>query len=177
MRFSELQLEGAYVIDLQPHVDERGFFARTFDEVAFAAHGIGTRFPQCNLSRNTLAGTLRGMHYAVAPSAESKVVRCATGAIYDVIVDLRPDSKTYAQWVNVELTGENGRALYVPSGFAHGFLTLSDNTDVWYQMGDAFRPETSQGFRWNDKAFQIAWPRAPRVISARDAGYPDFRIE
>jgi dTDP-4-dehydrorhamnose 3,5-epimerase len=175
MRFTQLSLPGAYLIELQPHADERGFFARTFAEEEFAAHGLQTRFPQSNLSRNRKAGTLRGMHYAVAPSEETKVVRCASGAIHDVIIDLRADSPTYAQWVAVELTGENGRALYVPTGFAHGFLTLADDTDVVYQMGDVFRPETARGFRWDDPAFGVIWPHPPVVISSRDATYPDFQ--
>jgi dTDP-4-dehydrorhamnose 3,5-epimerase len=175
MKFTALRLAGAFLIELEPHTDERGFFARTFCDEEFARHGLPTRFPQNNLSRNTRAGTLRGMHYAVAPSEESKVVRCAAGAIHDVIIDLRPGSPTQGQWIAAELTGENGRALYVPSGFAHGFLTLVDDTDVLYQMGDVFRPETARGLRWNDPRFAVAWPREPAVISARDASYPDFQ--
>jgi len=175
MKFTELRLAGAFLIELQPHADERGFFARTFCEDEFARHGLVTRFPQNNLSRNTRAGTLRGMHYAVAPSEETKVVRCAAGAIHDVIIDLRAGSPTQGQWVSAELTEQNGQALYVPSGFAHGFLTLADDTDVVYQMGDVFRPETARGLRWNDPLFAVVWPREPAVISARDASYPDFQ--
>jgi dTDP-4-dehydrorhamnose 3,5-epimerase len=177
MRFTELSLAGAFVIDLEPHPDERGFFARCFAEEEFAQRGLTVRFPHCNLSRNLREGTLRGMHYAVAPSEESKVVRCTTGAICDVIVDIRRGSPTFGRWERVELTAENGRAVYIPAGLAHGFLTLVDHTDVFYQMGDIFRPGTARGFRWNDETFAIEWPHAPRVISARDAGYPGFSQE
>jgi dTDP-4-dehydrorhamnose 3,5-epimerase len=175
VQFQALPLAGSYVLELEPHADERGFFARTFDEAEFASHGLATRFPQSNLSRNKRAGTLRGMHYAVAPSEESKVIRCTSGGIYDVIVDLRSDSPSYTHWVHVELTAENGLALYVPVGFAHGFLTTADDTDVHYQMGDVFKPETARGFRWNDPTFGIRWPAQPAVIAPRDATYADFR--
>jgi dTDP-4-dehydrorhamnose 3,5-epimerase len=175
MRFHELPLPGAYLIELEPHSDERGFFARCFAEEEFSERGLVTRFPHCNLSRNAQRGTLRGMHYAVAPSAEAKVVRCVSGAIYDVIVDLRATERTFGMWSHTELTAENGRAVYVPADFAHGFLTLTDDTDVFYQMGDVFRPETARGFRWDDETFHIAWPAEPRVISPRDAGYADFQ--
>ena len=175
MRFDELTLAGAYLIGLEPATDDRGFFARCFAEEEFAAHGLATRFPHCNLSRNRRRGTLRGMHYAAAPSTEIKVVRCVAGAIYDVIVDLRPDSSTRNRWTAVELTAARGDALYVPAGFAHGFLTLADDTDVFYQMGETFQPENARGFRWDDPAFRIDWPEAPSVISARDADYPDVQ--
>jgi dTDP-4-dehydrorhamnose 3,5-epimerase len=174
MRFRELALAGAYAIELVPHCDERGFFARTFDEAELESHGLPVRFPQGNLSRNKRAGTLRGMHYAAPPSAESKLVRCTSGAVYDVIVDLRVGSPSYRRWVGAELTAENGLSLFVPAGFAHGFITLLDDTDVHYQMGDVFKPESARGFRWNDPAFGIEWPRPPEVISPRDASYPDL---
>jgi dTDP-4-dehydrorhamnose 3,5-epimerase len=174
MLFTQSRLLGAYLIDLEPHADERGFFARTFCEREFAAHDLPTRFPQCNLSRNTQLGTLRGMHYEVPPSSESKLVRCATGAIHDVIVDLRRESPTYLKWTSVLLSAENGRALFVPAGFAHGFLTLAADTDVFYHMGDFFRSGGARGFRWNDPEFKIAWPAQPGAISERDANYPDF---
>ena len=174
MRFSETKLSGAYVVELDRHEDERGFFARTFCEREFAEHGLPVRFPQCNLSRNTRKGTLRGMHYEAPPSAESKLVRCASGAIFDVIVDLRPSSPSFRAWISAELSGENGRALFVPAGFAHGFLTLTDHTDVFYHMGDFFRAGGARGFRWNDPQFGIEWPAVPVVISERDAQYPDF---
>jgi dTDP-4-dehydrorhamnose 3,5-epimerase len=174
MRFTETKLVGAFVIDLEPRVDERGFFARTFCEREFGEHGLPTRFPQCNLSRNRSRGTLRGMHYEAAPSAESKLVRCVTGAIFDVIVDLRPGSATRFGWTGVELSGETGRALFVPAGFAHGFLTLSEDSDVFYHMGDFYRPNGARGFRWNDPRFAIDWPAAPIAIADRDANYPNY---
>jgi dTDP-4-dehydrorhamnose 3,5-epimerase len=177
MRFTELSVAGTYLLELEPQADERGFFARCFAEDEFAMHGLTTHFPHSNLSRNRQAGTLRGMHYTVPPSAEAKVVRCVTGAIYDVAVDVRAGSPSFGRWVHAELTAENGRALYIPAGLAHGFLSLVDATDVLYLMGDVFRPETARGFRWDDRMFSIAWPFEPRVISARDAGYPDFRLE
>jgi dTDP-4-dehydrorhamnose 3,5-epimerase len=174
MRFTETKLAGAFVIDLEPRLDERGFFARTFCERELEQHGLPTRFPQCNLSRNRRRGTLRGMHYEATPSAESKLVRCVTGAIFDVIVDLRPGSATRFAWIGVELSGETGRALFVPAGFAHGFLTLSDDSDVFYHMGDFYRPEAARGFRWNDPLFAIQWPAPPNSIAERDASYPDY---
>lgn len=174
MRFTETKLAGAFIIDLEPRLDERGFFARTFCERELEQHGLPTRFPQCNLSRNRRQGTLRGMHYEATPSAESKLVRCVTGAIFDVIVDLRPGSATRFAWIGVELSGETGRALFVPAGFAHGFLTLSDDSDVFYHMGDFYRPEAARGFRWNDPLFAIQWPAPPNSIAERDASYPDY---
>ena len=173
MRFSPTALAGAFVIDLDRHHDERGFFARTACVDEFAAHGVEVSFPQANVSHNTRRGTLRGMHYAVAPAAESKLVRCVVGAVYDVIVDLRVGSPTRHQWFGVELSRANGRAMYVPNGVAHGFLTLMDDTDVMYLMGDVHRPETSRGVRWDDPLLAIEWPFEPTVISDRDRTYPD----
>jgi dTDP-4-dehydrorhamnose 3,5-epimerase len=174
MLFTQTKLSGAFIVDLQQHTDERGFFARTFCEREFAAQGLPTRFPQCNLSRNTVRGTLRGMHYEAPPSAEAKLVRCVAGAIHDVIVDLRAESPSYLEWTSVSLSAENGRALFVPAGFAHGFLTLADQTDVFYHMGDFFHAGGARGFRWNDPRFGIEWPAVPTVISERDASYADF---
>lgn len=174
MLFDQTELSGAWLVELELRSDDRGFFARSFCEREFAARGIDTRFPQCNLSRNHRSGTLRGMHYESAPSRESKLVRCVSGAIYDVIVDLRPGSTTWGRSVGAELTRENGRALFIPAGFAHGFLTLADETDVFYHMGDFYTPDRARGFRWNDPTFAIAWPASPVVISERDATYPDF---
>lgn len=171
----ETPLRGAFVVELVPNVDDRGFFARTFCEREFAENGLPTQFPQCNLSRNRRAGTLRGMHFERLPNLESKLVRCATGAIYDVIIDLRPDSPTRYGWFGVELSREDGRALFVPAGFAHGFLTLREETDVFYHMGDSYRPGSARGFRYDDPYFAIRWPSSPTVISERDATYPDFR--
>ena len=176
MRFTQTKLSGAFIIDLEPRVDARGFFARTFCEREFAEHGLPTHFPQCNLSRNRSRGTLRGMHYESTPSAESKLVRCSSGAIFDVIVDLRPGSATHLEWMGVELSSETGRALFVPAGFAHGFLTLSDDSDVFYHMGDSYRPDAARGFRWNDPLFSIEWPALPVAIAERDANYPDYEL-
>jgi dTDP-4-dehydrorhamnose 3,5-epimerase len=174
MRFEPTALGGAWVIELDRHVDERGAFARAFCESEFASIGLPTRFPQCNLSFNTRAGTLRGMHVNVAEHLESKLIRCVRGSIYDVIVDLRDGSPTERQWAAVELSADNGRALFAPTGFAHGFLTLEDNTDVLYHMGDVYHPDAARGFRWNDPCFGVRWPFGPTVISTRDATYPDF---
>jgi dTDP-4-dehydrorhamnose 3,5-epimerase len=177
MVFRETKLAGAVVVDLEPRSDDRGFFARAFCEREFAEHGLPARFPQCNISRNKRARTLRGMHYNAAPHRESKLVRCVSGAIYDVIVDLRAGSPTRFEWIGVDLSGENGRALFIPEGFAHGFVTLEDATDVFYHMGDFFHGDVARGARWNDPRFGIAWPVQPLVIADRDATYPDFDAE
>jgi dTDP-4-dehydrorhamnose 3,5-epimerase len=174
MRFTETALAGAFVIEFECHRDERGYFARSWCQREFAQHGLDTALVQCNVSHNTRAGTLRGMHFQVAPHAEVKLVRCTRGALFDVIVDLRPASPTFKQHVGYELTEANGTALYVPKGFAHGYLTLHDETDVLYQVTEFFAPDAAGGVRWNDPAFGIAWPAEVRVISARDATYPDF---
>ena len=174
MRFEPLAPAGACIIELERHVDERGSFAREFCEDEFAEHGLPIHYPQCNLSTNHAAGTLRGMHVNVRGHWESKVVRCVRGAIYDVIIDLRDESPTRHAWVGVELTADNGRALFVPEGFAHGFLTLADETDVLYHMGAMFQPAAARGFRWDDPAFAVTWPTTPAVISERDATYPDY---
>jgi dTDP-4-dehydrorhamnose 3,5-epimerase len=177
MIFQMTKLSGACVVEVEPRADERGYFARTFCEREFAEHGLPIGFPQCNLSFNKTAGTLRGMHYQAAPLREAKLVRCTRGAIYDVIVDLRVDSPTRYQWVGVELTAENATALFIPEGFAHGFVTLADATEVFYHMSDFHRPDGARGARWNDPRFGIQWPRGPSVISERDATYPDFDPE
>lgn len=174
MLFTGTRLAGAFVVDLEPRRDERGFFARAFCEQEFARHELPTRYPQSNLSRNARRGTLRGMHYQAVAVPEAKLVRCARGAIFDVIVDLRKGSPTRMQWIGVDLSAESGRALFVPGGFAHGFVTLQDDTDVFYQMSEVYRPDGARGFRWNDPKFAIAWPLQPTVVAPRDAGYPDF---
>jgi dTDP-4-dehydrorhamnose 3,5-epimerase len=174
MQFRETPLAGAYVLELERRVDERGFFARTFCERELAEHGITAGWPQCNLSRNTHAGTLRGMHYNAAPHREAKLVRVVRGGVWDAIIDLRAGSPTRLQWFGVELTAEEGNALYVPEGFAHGFVTLTDETDVFYHMARAFQADAARGLRWNDPRLGITWPRTPTVISARDASYADF---
>jgi dTDP-4-dehydrorhamnose 3,5-epimerase len=175
--FSETELPGAFIVDVELAEDERGGFARTYCEREFAAHGLATRFPQCNVSYNRRAGTLRGLHYQVAPHAEVKLVRCTAGSLLDVIVDLRTGSRTFLKWIAVELRADTRRALYVPEGFAHGFLTLHDGTEVAYQMGSFHEPSAARGIRWNDPALGIGWPRQPAVISARDASYPDLRLD
>ena len=174
MRFIETPLAGAFVVELEAARDDRGHFARAYCETEFAAHGLHTEWPQCNLSRNTRKHTLRGMHYQTTPHEEVKFVRCVRGAIYDVIVDLRPDSPTWGKSFGIELDHLSGRALYIPKGFAHGFLSLADDTDVFYQMGAGYVPGAAAGFRYNDPTFDIAWPCKPAVISERDAHYPDF---
>jgi dTDP-4-dehydrorhamnose 3,5-epimerase len=175
MRFTQTKLKGAFIIDLERLEDERGFFARSWCEREAAAHGLHPRWVQCNISFNKQKATLRGMHYQSAPSEEAKLVRCTMGAIYDVIIDLRPDSSTFRQWLAAELSAENRRILYIPEGFAHGFLTLDDNTEIFYQMSAFYAPAHARGVRWNDSAFAIEWPIEARVISDQDRNYPDFR--
>ena len=175
MLFRETKLPGAFVIDLQKHEDERGFFARSWCRKEFEAHGLDPRTVQCNVSFNKVKGTLRGMHYQVAPYAEAKLVRCTRGAIYDVIIDLRRGSATYKQYVSEVLSSNNYKALFVPEGFAHGFQTLEDNSEVFYQMSEFYSPEHQRGLRYNDPAFKISWPIDATVISDRDRNYEDFR--
>ena len=172
MIFVETRLKGAFIIEPERIEDERGFFARTWCQHEFEARGLNARLAQCNISFNTMKGTLRGMHYQIAPHEETKLVRCTMGAIYDVIVDLRPASPTFKQWEAVELTAGNRRMLYIPGGFAHGFQTLGDETEVFYQMSEFYHPGSSRGARWNDPAFGIAWPLTISTISQRDRSYP-----
>lgn len=174
MHFQETPLAGAYVITPERHADERGFFARTWCRDEWAAHGLNPTLAQCNISFNTRAGTLRGMHYQAAPHEEVKLVRCTRGAVYDVIIDLRPTSSTFKQHFGLTLNAENRTMLYIPEGFAHGFLTLADETEVFYQMSAMFEPTAARGVRWNDPAFGIAWPAPVAVIKPRDAGYADY---
>ena len=175
MIFKETELKGAFIVELERLEDERGFFARTFCEQEFRDSGIGFRVVQCNLSFNKKRGTLRGMHYQIAPFEEAKLVRCTRGAIYDVIIDLRPESPTFMRWVAVELTEENYQMLYIPEGFAHGFQTLEDNTEVFYLMSQFYKPECARGVRWNDPVFGVQWPLPVSVISRKDMSYPDFK--
>jgi dTDP-4-dehydrorhamnose 3,5-epimerase len=174
MIFTETSLQGAYLIDLEKHSDDRGFFARTFCEREFAACGLATRFVQASDSFNALKGTLRGMHFQVAPKAETKLVRCIAGAIYDVIIDLRPESPTRGRCFGADLTAENHRLLYVPKGFAHGFVTLADDTVVFYLIDEFYSPEHARGLRWNDPQFDIPWPIHPTIMAQKDRDYPDF---
>ncbi len=174
MNFTSTSLHGAYLVDLEERADARGFFARTYCQNEFAALGLTQTVAQCNVSFNHKAGTLRGMHWRAAASPEAKLVRVTRGAIYDVIVDMRADSPTYLQHLGVTLTADNRRALYVPELCAHGFITLEDCTEVFYQMSAFYTGEFDCGARWDDPAFGIAWPRAVSVISERDRTYPDF---
>ena len=174
MQFLETRLPGVFEIRPEPHCDHRGFFARTWCRDEFEAHGLNPRLVQCSISFNTSRGTLRGMHFQLAPHAETKLVRCTSGAIYDVILDLRTDSPTYREWVGVCLTAQNRHMIYVAEGCAHGFITMQDQTEVFYQMSDFHAPAAARGVRWNDPAFGIAWPTEVQVISDRDATWPAF---
>lgn len=172
--FTPTPLPGAMLIEPEPREDHRGSFMRIFCVEEFAAHGLETRLVQCNLSHNHRRGTLRGMHYQAAPREEVKIVRCVRGAIYDVIIDLRPDSPTYTKHFAVVLSATNRQALYVPKGFAHGFQTLEDDTEVLYQMSEFYSPEHARGVRWNDPVFGIEWPIPDPILHDRDASYPDY---
>lgn len=176
MKFLETGLPGAVLIELELHEDERGFFARSFCEREFAERGLATHYVQSNVSYNRSRHTLRGMHYQASPHREVKRVRCVAGAIHDVIVDLRKGSPTRLAWTGVELSAANHRELYVPEGFAHGFLTLAEDTVVTYEMGAFHEPEAARGFRWNDPRVAVSWPAEPRVISERDRSYPDLDL-
>jgi len=172
MRFTQTELAGAFLVDLEPTADDRGDFARSCCAREFQAAGLNTHWPQHNLSRNHAKGTLRGLHYQSAPHEEIKLVRCTRGAIFDVIVDLRPGSPTYCRWAGFELTAENGRALYIPEGFAHGFQTLANDSEVFYLMSEFYHPECARGVRWDDPAFGIGWPLPMDSISGRDSDWP-----
>lgn len=174
MNFFETKLQGAYLITPERIEDERGFFARVFCRREFEAHGLNPNLVQCNISFNKAKGTLRGMHYQIAPHAEVKLVRCTAGAIYDVMIDLRPESKTFKRWFSAELTAENHNMLYVPEGFAHGYQTLADDTEIAYQVSTFYHTESERGVRWNDPVFGIAWPLPVTVISPKDQAYPNW---
>jgi dTDP-4-dehydrorhamnose 3,5-epimerase len=174
MIFTETPLPGAFVIELEMCGDDRGFFARAFCEREFGARGLETRLVQANDSLSTQKGTLRGMHYQLPPKAETKLVRCIRGALFDVILDLRRGSATFGQSFGVELTAENRRMLYVPKGFAHGFITLADNTEAFYFVDEFYGPEQERGIRWNDPRFALPWPISPTVLSDKDRGHQDF---
>jgi dTDP-4-dehydrorhamnose 3,5-epimerase len=172
--FTETKVPGAFVIEPERRADERGFFGRTFCQREFEAHGLNARIAQCNISFNKRKGILRGMHFQAAPFSETKLVRCTSGCIYDVIIDMRPSSPTFKHYFAVELSAENRKMVYVPGGFAHGFQTLEDDTEVFYQMSEFHSPEYARGVRWDDPAFGIEWPPAERTIVERDRNYPDF---
>ena len=174
MIFTETKLSGAFIIEAERMHDERGFFARSWSQREWEEQHLNPRLVECNISFNKKKGTLRGMHYQRAPYAQAKLVRCTAGAIYDAIIDLRPDSTSFKQWVAVELRADNYRMLYIPEGFAHGFQTLEDATEVFYQMSEVYRPDCAEGVRWNDPAFGLTWPVEEKIIFARDNSYPDY---
>lgn len=174
MQFIPTPLRGAYIIEPDRLEDDRGFFARTWCQQDFDHQGLDNNLVQCSISFNKKKGTLRGMHLQLSPDAETKLVRCTQGAIYDVIVDLRTDSETFLQWTTVSLTAKNRTALYIPKGCAHGFQTLEDNTEILYQMSDFYSAKSAFGFRWNDPCFKIDWPEEISIISKRDQEYPDY---
>lgn len=176
MRFIETPLRGAYVLEPERQCDERGFFARVWCAEELAAHGLCSAWVQSSISYNEKAGTLRGMHYQAAPHEEAKLVKCAAGAVFDVIVDLRADSPTFREWFAVELTARNNATLYVPAGFAHGFLTLEDGSVLEYHMSEYYHGDSARGVRWDDPAFCIRWPSEPDVISKSDRECPDFEV-
>jgi dTDP-4-dehydrorhamnose 3,5-epimerase len=174
--FTETELPGAFLIEPEMHEDDRGFFARTFCRQEFEERGLNPRVVQCNVSFNKRKGSLRGMHFQTSPYAEAKLVRCTAGSIYDVIIDLRPSSPAFKKHLGVELSARNRKMLYIPEDFAHGFQTLEDDTEVFYQMSQYYSPEHSRGVRWDDPAFGISWPPGERIIIERDRTYPDFHF-
>ncbi len=175
MIFTETGLPGAYLLELQKYGDDRGFFARAFCRREFARHGLNPEIAQANIGFSSRSGTLRGLHYQEPPHAEAKLVRCTAGAVYDVLLDLRPESPTFRQWKGFELSARNRLMLYVPEGFAHGYLTLAADTEVSYQVSAFYEPGAERGIRWNDPAFDIGWPLdTPRVISEKDQSWPDY---
>ena len=176
MKFIETKLKGAFIIDLEFKQDHRGFFARTFCGREFDAYDIKSKVAQCNLSFNYKKGTLRGMHYQIPPATETKLIRCTQGAIYDVIIDMRPSSRTYLQHIGVELTAENRRALYVPEMFAHGYQALADNTEVIYQVSEFYTPNRERGLRYDDPSFGIKWPLPVSEISEKDTNWSLLKI-
>ncbi|MCU0490987.1 MAG: dTDP-4-dehydrorhamnose 3,5-epimerase [Chloroflexaceae bacterium] len=176
MIFHETPIAGVLVVEPERFSDQRGFFARTWCEREFADHGLNTRLVQCNISYNHKRGTLRGMHWQAAPAALIKLVRCTAGAIFDVVVDMRLDSPTFKQWFGIELSAQNRTALYIPEEIAHGFLTLTDEAEVFYQMSEFHAPACERGVRWDDPAFSIQWPGEVTMINERDRNYPDFML-
>ncbi len=174
MQFRATAIPGVVIVSASPQVDERGTFARTFDAAEFAAAGLPAAWPQCSTSSNHLQGTLRGLHFQASPRPDPKLVRCTLGCVFDVALDLRPQSATFCRWVGTELSRANRHALFIPAGCAHGFLTLEDDCELLYMIADSYVPELARGVRWNDPAFRIAWPFEPVMMSARDATWPDF---
>jgi dTDP-4-dehydrorhamnose 3,5-epimerase len=176
MRFVSTPIRGAFIVELERREDSRGFFARAFCQREFTEHGLNPEVAQCNISFNERRGTLRGMHYQAKPHEEAKLVRCTRGGIFDVIVDLRTESETRLRWFGVELSAENRRALYVPEGLAHGYQTLQDGSEIFYQVSEEYTPMAERGVRWNDPAFGIRWPIADPILSAKDAAYANYEV-
>ena len=176
MKIRETDRHGVRLIEPERHEDDRGFFARTWCVDEFQKHGLNPDLVQCSVSFNRAAGTVRGMHWQASPHGESKLVRCTAGAILDVVVDVRPESATYLQTFTANLTAQNHNALYIPEGFAHGFQTLEDGSEVFYQISSAFCPDAARGMRWNDPSIDLTWPIPISVISDRDANYPDLAV-
>lgn len=175
LNFKETKLKGSFIIELEKITDERGFFARTWDKKIFSKKGINSNLVQCNVSFNKKKGTLRGMHYQAEPYEEAKLVRCIRGRVYEVMIDLRKNSETFMKWMGVELSSENYKMLYVPEGFALGFQTLEDDTELFYQMSQFYMPECSRGILWNDESFKISWPSKVTVISKKDLSFSPFK--
>lgn len=174
MKFLETKLDGVFEIDLDLNVDERGFFARSWCEREFGNQGLESKLVQCSISLNHRKNTLRGIHYQEAPFAETKLVRCTAGSVYDVVLDLRRESPSFKQWFGIFLSAENRKSIYIPKGCGHGFLTLTDDAEILYQMSEFYHPEGARGVRWNDPSFHVLWPENVEVISERDRTYPDF---
>lgn len=174
MKFHETKLPGVFEIQLEPKSDERGYFARTWCRTEFETHGLSSTIAQCNTSFNLKKGTLRGMHFQQEPNAEIKLVRCARGSIFDVVIDLRPNSPVFKKWISLVLSPTSQNMIYIPEGCAHGFLTMEDNTEVFYQMSEFYSAESARGVRWDDPTFKIQWPQEVVVISERDRTYPNF---
>lgn len=174
MRFCAIPIEGAWLVELEQVTDERGFFARSWCRKEFAAHGLCPDLAQCSVSYNRSRGTLRGMHFQAEPHAETKLVRCTAGAIFDVIADVRPSSPSFRRWFGIELSAANRKMLYVPEGCAHGFQTLADDSEVSYQISEFYDPDLARGFHWNDRTFAIQWPLEQKTLSAKDQQLPEF---
>lgn len=174
MKFIETKLQGSFIIEPEKLTDNRGFFTRVWDYKIFDAMGLNPKLAQCNVSLSNKKGTIRGMHYQVNPYEEVKLVRCTQGSIFDVIIDLRSNSKTYKEWVGYNLSSQNHKMLYVPEGFAHGFQTLEDNSEIFYQVSQFYTPNAENGIRWDDALFNISWPLKPTVISVKDSSWPKF---
>jgi dTDP-4-dehydrorhamnose 3,5-epimerase len=177
MKFTETKLKGAFLVEIEKLTDDRGFFGRSWCRKEFDDHGLNSRLVQANVSFNRKKGTLRGMHYQIAPFQESKLIRCTRGAIFDVIIDLRLDSPTYKQWTGVELTADNYTMFFVPEDFAHGFQTLTDESEITYQVTQFYTPGSERGIRFDDRAFGIQWPLDVTVISDKDRTWPDFEVQ